>query len=206
MQAPFSTTELQKIPFGDGGLLYCPNWLPLKLANLYFHRLRIQTQWQQSTIRVAGRPVNIPRLNAWYGDVGANYHYSGLAFTPLPWTRTLGALKNRLQHSVLDDELDLDFNSALLNLYRHGDDSVAWHTDDEAELGAQPLIASISLGASRRFLFKRRDGSQRQQIDLKHGSLMIMLPPMQSHWLHCLPKTKIAKTARINVTFRQVLV
>jgi alkylated DNA repair dioxygenase AlkB len=197
----------EEIPLSNGGLFYCRHWLSPNLADTYFTQLHRLTDWEQSFIQIAGRRQKIPRLNAWYGDSGADYRYSGTQFRPRSWTRPLMALRSRLQNEqIIKDYViaDKPWNSALLNLYRNGNDSVAWHADDEPELGLAPCIASISLGATRRFLIKRRDGSQRRSIELIHGSLLLMLPPTQAHWLHCLPKTTTCLTERINVTFRCV--
>jgi len=189
----------------DGELWYYPRWLCNRTAQVYFNYLKRFCVWQQSTIRIAGREVLIPRLNAWYGDPGAHYQYSGTDFQPLPWNRALLNLRHRLQQEFAEKNFP-NFNSALVNYYRDGKDSVAWHADDEPELGKHALIASVSLGSRRRFLLKRRDGSESLKLELESGSLLLMLPPLQNHWLHALPKTRVAVAGRINVTFRNVMV
>ena len=194
----------QIFEMGDGQLWYYPNWLSQAQAQSHFCYLSKHCRWQQSTIRIAGRDVKIPRLNAWYGEPQARYQYSGTLFNPLPWNRALTALRLRLHQQLQCEGIKETFNSALVNCYRDGSDSVAWHADDEPELGPAPLIASISLGASRRFLLKRRDGNKRLKLELEHGSLLLMLPPLQRYWLHALPKTRQAVTSRINVTYRAV--
>lgn len=200
----FCDNQARTIQLEDGELIYIPNWLSPKLANLYQRQLRRYCQWEQSTIFLAGRTVQIPRLNAWYGDPATDYQYSGRRFVPLNWFRALGALRQHLRRQLHVQGFDFEPNSALLNCYRDGNDSVSWHADDEKELGPAPLIASISLGATRRFLLKHRRGQQRYRIDLEHGSLLLMLPPLQQHWRHALPKTKAPVAERINITFRQV--
>ena len=119
---------------------------------------------------------------------------------PQRWTTTLGALRQRLY-----DSLGHDFNAVLANLYRDGHDSMGWHADDEPELGSQPLIASISLGASRRFVLRRRDRLDRYELTLGHASLLLMLGATQQHWLHALPRQLRVREPRINLTFRSIL-
>jgi alkylated DNA repair dioxygenase AlkB len=204
--ALFDSNYRHSISLRDGGLIYFPQWLSRGLAQRYFNQLLKYSDWQQSTIRIAGKPVKIPRLNAWYGDLGASYQYSGKRFQPLIWTRPLDALRERLRRQLRLEGISEDLNSALLNYYRDGNDSVAWHADDEKELGPAPFIASISLGETRRFSLKRRDGAEKFQLHLAPGSLLLMLPPTQQHWLHSLPKTKSLVGARINVTYRAVIV
>ncbi len=203
---PNVSRQCEFIPLQDGGLYYFPQWLSPALATLYFKRLQNEVDWQQSVIKLAGKQVKIPRLNAWYGDENATYQYSGKQFEPLPWNRSLLVLRQRLQGLELPNGSRLSCNSALLNCYRDGNDSVAWHADDEKELGPNPLISSLSVGASRRFLLKRRDGGERLSLDLEHGSLLVMMPPLQRYWLHSIPKTKRSISTRVNVTFRQVTV
>lgn len=196
----------QSIPLTDGALLYYPNWLSETIADIYFSRLKSGCAWQQSTIQIAGKPIKIPRLNAWYGEKGASYSYSGKSFTPLPWNRPLRSLLGHLNRTIHSQSNSFLPNSALVNCYRDGADSVAWHADDETELGKAPTIASVSLGAERRFVLKHRVSRIKRELTLEHGSLLIMLPPLQSHWVHAIPKTKAEVGTRINVTFRQVFI
>lgn len=148
-----------------------------------------------------GRELLSPRLTAWYGDPGGEYSYSGVSHTPLAWTAPLLRLKHQVELAT-----EAKFNSALLNLYRDGNDSVAWHSDDERELGPRPQIASLSLGAQRTFSLKhkaRRD-LPRVDLELTHGSLLWMGGTCQQHWLHQIPKRKRVTEPRINVTFRWI--
>lgn len=198
----------ERIVVEHGELLLIRNWLAPSKAESCFARLQQETKWQQSTIFIAGRPVRIPRLNAWYGEPEAHYRYSGRDFSPLPWTALLADLRDAVQETY-DAQQGLPpqrFNSALLNLYRDGSDSVGWHADDEAELGPSPQIASLSLGASRRFLLKPRTGqAKRIELLLENGSLLLMLGDLQRHWLHSVPKTRQPVGPRINLTFRRVM-
>jgi alkylated DNA repair dioxygenase AlkB len=156
--------------------------------------------WQQDTLKFGGRQVLVPRLQAWYGDLTANYGYSGLRLTPLPWTAALLSIKTKVEKCV-----DRSFNSVLLNYYRNGHDSVAWHSDDETELGPDPLIASLSFGAKRKFELKHRNGkTQKINIELADGSLLLMGTGLQKHWSHQLPKQPWVTEPRLNLTFRLI--
>lgn len=146
-----------------------------------------------------GRTVPAPRLEAWYGDPGAAYTYSGLAHEPLPWTAELQDLRERVESATATT-----FNSVLANLYRSGADSNGWHADDEPELGEQPVIASLSLGATRRFLLRHRASGERVELMLEAGSLLVMRGATQQCWQHCVPKQRTVQAPRINLTFRRV--
>jgi alkylated DNA repair dioxygenase AlkB len=156
------------------------------------------TAWRQETATVMGRRVPIPRLTAWHGEAG--YVYSGIRMEPAPWNAPLLELK-----AVAERLAGQPFNSVLLNLYRDGRDSVSWHADNEPGLGPEPVIASISLGAVRRFQLRHRRRSERVGLDLPHGSCLIMAGATQHHWLHQLPKTAQPVGRRINLTFRLML-
>ncbi len=148
-----------------------------------------------------GRLVDSPRLSCWMGDPQAAYRYSGVRFTPVPWLPALAAVRERLQL-----ETGHAFNSVLLNRYRDGRDCMGWHSDDEPELGPQPLIASLSLGATRRFLLKHRARPEvRACVELQHGDLLLMGGDTQRHYRHALPRTARPVGERINLTFRQIL-
>jgi len=162
-------------------------------------RFRSELNWKQQQVRLFGRTVLQPRLSCWYGDVNADYTYSGLHLRPLPWHPQLLELRYRLQ-----DTLQCPFNSVLANAYRDGRDSMGWHADDEKELGAEPRIASISLGAHRRFVLRSRSGEETRSLQLEHGSLLLMQGKSQRDYRHSIPKTKKVVGLRINLTFRQV--
>lgn len=177
---------------------YYQAWLGEEEADGIFASLQQEAAWAQDYIHIQGNTIALPRLTAWHGDRG--YRYSGIENTPKPWTPTLEALRQRLTQLT-----GQSFNSVLCNFYRTGQDSVAWHADDEKELGPQPTIASISLGGARKFSMKRKDG-QGSRIDLLlgHGDVLIMGGLTQQHWLHQVPKTKQAVAPRINLTFRHI--
>lgn len=169
-------------------------------AEHLFLRLQESLQWSQAQIRIQGRVLPIPRLQAWYGDPGTGYGYSGIRLEPLPWTPELQQIRERLAELCR-----IDFNSVLCNLYRNGQDSVSWHADNEAELGINPVIASVSLGATRRFQLKpRRGAGDTLNLDLPHNSLLIMGGVLQHHWIHQVPKTRQPVGPRINLTFRRI--
>ena len=146
-----------------------------------------------------GRSIQIPRLSAWYGTAG--YRYSGIMHALQPLTEELQELQ-----AVVEDLAGLSFNGVLLNLYRDGQDSVGWHADNEPGLSPEPVIASLSLGAVRRFQLKHRtDRTGRVTLDLPHGSCLIMRGKTQQCWLHQLPKTRAPVGPRINLTFRRMV-
>lgn len=208
----FPGSALERITLDGGELVLINNWLNPAEAESCFSRLRTTAEWEQSKITLAGKQLRIPRLNAWYGDEGKTYTYSGKRFEALPWIKELVRLKSKVQLSI--DRIESGFwggtrfevNSALLNLYRDGADSVGWHSDNERELGPRPQIASVSLGETRRFLFKhRRNKLNKVELTLRSGSLLLMLGDVQRHWLHSVPKTRKPVGERINITFRQVV-
>jgi alkylated DNA repair dioxygenase AlkB len=167
-------------------------------ADQLFEELMRVTAWRQETATVMGRRVPIPRLTAWHGEAG--YVYSGIRMEPAAWNEPLLELR-----TVAERLAGQPFNSVLLNLYRDGRDSVSWHADNEPGLGPEPVIASISLGAVRRFQLRHRRRRERIGIDLPHGSCLIMAGAIQHHWLHQLPKTARPVGRRINLTFRLML-
>jgi alkylated DNA repair dioxygenase AlkB len=184
----------------DAQVRLARGWLaPAESAALMATLLR-DVPWEVHRIRMFGREVASPRLSCWIGDAEAAYRYSGSRFQPRPWLPALAALRDRLR-----EELGRPFNSVLANRYRSGADAMGWHSDDEPELGPEPLIASISLGASRRFVLRhRRDPAQRLALDLEPGSLLLMAGATQHHWKHALPRTTRPVAERINLTFRHV--
>lgn len=156
-----------------------------------------QTSWAQESITLFGRQVPQPRLTAWFGlgmDVRTRYRTTAPAE---PWPPPLEAMRRDLEAHT-----GVPFNSALANLYRDGGDAVAWHADDEPALGPAPVIASVSLGAPRRFRLRRRDGSLATEVTLGRGDLLVMGGDTQRLWVHCVPRTKAVTGPRVNLTFR----
>lgn len=189
----------QKLALPDADIMLYPTFLDAQESDRLFADLLAQTHWRQDMLTVYGKSIALPRLTAWYGDRA--YTYSGITMPPQPWTPPLLVIKTKVE-TVAGTE----FNSVLLNLYRHGRDSVTWHSDDEAELGHNPVIASVSLGAIRRFgLRHKQRQALKTAIDLMPGSLLLMQGATQHHWQHQIPKTAKPVNPRINLTFRVIL-
>jgi len=196
------SAEICVIP---GSVFYWPSVLDRGEADRFFRVLLDETDWLQHTVKLFGNSVKCPRLSAWHGDDDAIYSYSGMRLRPEPWTPALMELKHRIETAAA-----WSFNSVLLNLYRSGSDSMGWHADDEPVLGEQPTIASVSLGAMRRFRLKKRTSGSgpepdREALDLGHGSLLVMRGRCQAEWMHSLPKTVRPVGQRINLTFRRII-
>lgn len=175
-------------------------------AAAHFTELRDSLRWEERSIQIFGRRLLQPRLVAYYGDPGASYRYSGTLFEPRPWTSVLAQIRSRVEAAV-----GAPFNAVLCNLYRGGSDSMGWHSDDEMELGARPVIASVSLGASRNLRFRARRSAARRRstaVELGDGSLLLMTGDLQRNFQHQIPKVTAARGVgpRINLTFRHIVV
>lgn len=164
-----------------------------------FSELHTCVNWKQESIKIYGKPVPIPRLTAWYGDSGKKYTYSKIEMTPEPWNEVLLEIKSRIEPLA-----QVQFNSVLLNLYRDGKDSVAWHSDDEPELGKDPVIGSVSFGETRRFMLKHKTKQLKDEVKLTSGSFLLMKGTTQHFWLHQIPKLQKSISSRINLTFRVI--
>ena len=182
----------------DAELWWQADFLPAPVAQHWYALLQHQVNWQQLPIRMFGRVVLQPRLLCWYGE--ASYTYSKLTLPATPWPAWLLPLKQQVEQAV-----GASFNGVLLNYYRDGQDSMGWHSDDEPELGRDPLIASLSLGGARRFTLKHKQQPLKHELLLTEGSLLVMAGHMQHHWLHALPKMARVQDGRINLTFRQII-
>jgi alkylated DNA repair dioxygenase AlkB len=194
----FSTgMELVTIPIEDGELSMLPQ-LPMPIGNAeILARLLDETPWRADTVVVYGKRYLQPRLTAWYGE--ASYTYSGLTLQPLPLTPLLAQLR-----AAVERVTGQRYNSVLLNYYRDGADSMGMHSDDEPELGPQPVIASLSYGATRTFLLRHRRNNRTVKLDLTDGSLLLMAGTLQAHWRHGINKTAKLVGPRLNLTFRYV--
>ncbi|MDQ3288163.1 MAG: alpha-ketoglutarate-dependent dioxygenase AlkB [Pseudomonadota bacterium] len=191
---------LHPLPLAQAYLRYDPHWLGRGDADALFGALRRELEWEVHRIRLFGRTVDSPRLSCWTGDPDARYRYSGADFEPHPWPAVLLPIRDRLS-----GELGTGFNSVLANLYRSGTDAMGWHSDDERELDPQPVIASVSLGATRRFVLRHRTQPDRKlALELAPGSLLVMAGDTQRHYRHALPRTRRVVGERINLTFRCV--
>lgn len=201
------------IPLVDGDMMYYPQWLhsladsPLlnqSTAELYT-QLRREVMWEQTEIVLYGKTLLIPRLNAWYGDPQCGYTYSGKHFESQPWLPLLLTIKLAVEKTLAPLLNGCVFNSALVNCYRDGQDSVAWHSDDEPELGQNPLVASVSLGAARQFQLRHKYNKQHKHtLSLDDGDLVLMYGTTQHYWQHQIPKTTRVVGERINITFRLI--
>ena len=191
--------EFERFDVPDADMLLCKDFYTPAESAFFFLRLLDEVKWQQDRMAFYGREIALPRLTAWYGDRGHTYTYSHISMQPHPWTALLLEIKRKVENSV-----DAHFNSVLLNLYRSGSDSVAWHQDNEPELGSHPIIASVSFGETRVFQLRHRNNRvvPRLDIPLSTGSLLIMRGETQQHWQHQIPKTKRAVERRMNLTFR----
>lgn len=220
-QRPHPCGKGHIISVPDGELVYAPHFFSQKIADRALFLLQEnaqypqQTQWQdidtrgvqwkninwrQDSISMFGKSTPLPRLSAWYGDSDKPYTYSGLTLEPNTWNPMLNWLRDQLECLT-----QIRFNSVLLNWYRSGCDHISWHTDDEPELGSDPIIASVNFGATRRFLLRRNDDhATKIELPLGHGSLLIMQGALQHHWQHSIPKEKRVTNGRINMTFRVI--
>lgn len=176
-----------------------PNWISAAVAAEMLERLKEEVVWKQDSIGTPGGVKPLPRLTAWQGEPGAIYIYSGIRNEPLPWSSTVLVLKKRVEETT-----GAAFNSVLLNRYRSGNDSMGWHADRERELGAAPVIASVSLGATRRFDLRHNQTGAIRSFELTSGSLLVMRGTTQAQWRHRVPKAPTLQAERINLTFRWV--
>lgn len=184
----------------DADLEYLPGFLDAGAAARAFAAVRDAVPWEQHHVRLFGRDVPAPRLSCWIGDPGTAYTYSRVRFEPRPWPAPVA----RLRDAIAARQGCLA-NSVLANLYRDGRDAMGWHADAEPELGPAPVIASLSLGAPRRFTLRHRTRGLRHALVLEPGSLLVMRGATQAHWQHALPRAKAAGP-RINLTFRHIVV
>lgn len=184
----------------DGEVQYFPSLLSSGESNNFLNRLQKEIVWRQEPIRIFGKSVMQPRLTALYGDPEKEYRYSGLLMKPLAWTETLLEIKKRVEALS-----DVTFTTALLNQYRNEKDSMGWHRDNEKELGSNPVIGSVSFGATRTFQLRHYyEKNLKETIDLEHGSFLLMRGPTQHFWEYCLPKRTKSYDPRINITFRVI--
>jgi alkylated DNA repair dioxygenase AlkB len=195
------TQDAIKIDLPESDITYYPNFLSSENAAQLMNILRTTIAWQQDNITVFGKTYPQPRLTALYGNNMQPYSYSNITMHPQPFTKELEEVKTNIE-SLTSPTV---FTSCLLNLYRDGKDSNGWHADDEASLGKNPVIASVSLGQERFFHFKHKnDKTLKHKMLLRHGSLLIMKGSTQHNWLHQIPKTSRLIEERINLTFRVI--
>lgn len=183
----------------NGQYLFFPDFFSKSESDLFLQKLRTDIEWKQESMNMYGKQVNFPRLTAWYGDNDKPYSFSGITLQPKIWSEELIEIKNKIEPLA-----KVKFNSVLLNLYRSGNDSISWHTDAEKELGKNPVIASVNFGATRKFQLRHIKTKEKLEIELTHGSLLIMQGELQHFWQHQVPKTSKPVSERINLTFRVI--
>jgi alkylated DNA repair dioxygenase AlkB len=195
----FNEDRVRNILHKDGTVNYYGKILASKEANQYFDLLKQNILWENDEVIIFGKHIVTKRKAAWYGDSDYLYTYSNTTKKALAWTKELSELKQ-----VVEEIVGAKFNSCLLNLYHNGNEGMGWHSDDEKSLGKNNTIASLSLGAERKFSFKHKQTKQIVSLVLEHGSLLIMKGATQANWLHSLPKSKNITLPRINLTFRTI--
>ena len=183
----------------NGEYIYLQKFFSKSDSDNYFKKLREHVLWKQESMNMYGKKINFPRLTSWYGDSDKPYSFSGITLQPHPWNTEILEIKLKIEPIA-----NVTFNSVLLNLYRSGNDSISWHTDAEPELGKNPVIASVNFGETRKFQLKHIKTGERREIELEHGSLLIMQGELQHFWQHQVPKTSKVIGERINLTFRVI--
>ncbi len=199
-QSLFGAEDQNLLPFQGETYLY-PGFFSPKKSDLYFQQLQQNLEWKREPIKMFGKMVMQPRLTALYGEPDRPYGYSGISMRPLVWTSELLEIKKTIESFTGDQ-----FTHVLCNLYRDGQDSMGWHRDNEAVLGRNPSIASVTFGVTRVFQIRHYESkSHKTDIPLTHGSLLLMRGESQHYWEHQLPKSKKVFGTRINLTFRKLL-
>jgi len=194
-----TTNKPGQVSVPNGEYVYLPGFFTKAETTAYFKALKAEVRWRQESMSMYGKQVLFPRLMAWYGDIGRPYSFSGIRLEPLPWTEELLEIRN-----TIEPVAQTRFNSVLLNRYRNGNDSISWHADAENELGANPVIGSVSFGAVRRFQLRHSRTREKIELELGDGSLLVMRGEMQHFWQHQVPKTSRKVGERINLTFRVI--
>jgi len=194
----FSQLPSELLPYDFGAVLHSDVWNHEQSLEIE-RELTGSLEWQQVFVEVFNRRVPQPRLTCWYGDPGKDYSYSGTHLSPSPWTPLLVEIKTSVEQLA-----GTTFNSVLGNMYRNGADSISWHSDNEPELGRQPVIASVTFGATRRFDMRHRATREKVSIPLTSGSVLVMSGESQARWQHQIAKTKRPTGPRINLTFRTI--
>lgn len=194
-----NNNDFEPIKIQNGEYLYVPYFFDRSEADYYYQKLNDEIDWKQEVMIMYGKSIKFPRLTAWYGDNDKPYSFSGITLNPKLWTNELVEIKRKIE-----TKCTAAFNSVLLNLYRNGKDSISWHTDAEKELGKNPIIASVNFGATRKFQLRHQTTKQRIELELSHGSLLIMQGEFQHYWQHQVPKTIKETGQRINLTFRVI--
>ncbi len=193
--------NITKYDLPDADITLCENFFTALESENLLQKLIEKINWQQYAISIFGKKINQPRLTAFYGDEQKKYSYSRIVLNPIPWNEELLFIKSRIEALS-----NVNFTSVLLNYYRNGNDSMGWHADDEKELGENPVIGSVSFGATRTFQLKHIKNKDLKKIDinLTNGSFLLMKGTTQHFWQHQIPKTSKILNLRINLTFRKL--
>jgi alkylated DNA repair dioxygenase AlkB len=195
----FNTSLINNILPFDGVTNYHGKVLNSIQCNFFYDALMKTIDWKNDEAMIFGKHIITKRKVAWYGESEFSYTYSKVTKTATIFTKELLALKK-----IIEKESNATYNSCLLNLYHSGDEGMAWHSDGEKMLKKNGEIASLTLGAERKFSFKHKESKQKIDVLLENGSLLVMKDTTQTHWLHRLPPTKKVKSPRINLTFRTI--
>lgn len=187
---------LNLLPY-DGILWYHAGFV--SAPDALMQQLLKEVRWQRDQVKMYGKLITTRREMAWYGDTDAVYRYSGVERHPLPWSEALLQWGKKVGIAC-----DTTFNSCLVNLYHDGTEGMGWHRDNERELVPNAPIASLSLGALRRFDFRHRTTKERVSIQLEPGSLLVMEGVIQEKWEHQLPVARRIREPRINLTYRRI--
>lgn len=169
-----------------------------------FYSLVTELPWQADIVTFFGKTHTTTRQIVWMGDRDIGYQYSGHLRQTIPWSNTILSIKQHVEQQLLDIGIEANFNSCLLNYYPSGEDGMGYHADDEPELGAQPIIASLSLGATRKFVFKHKKTQDKVALYLESGQLIVMRGETQTFWKHSITKTTTVHESRISLTFRHI--
>jgi alkylated DNA repair dioxygenase AlkB len=197
----FNQEQITNILPYDGITNYHGVILSEEQSAFYYQKLLSEIEWKNDEAIIFGKRIITKRKVAWYGNTNYTYNYSNVTKQALVFTETLLNLKK-----IIEKESNATYNSCLLNLYHSGEEGMAWHSDGEKMLKKNGEIASLTLGAERKFSFKHKQSKQKIDIVLERGSLLVMKDTTQTNWLHRLPPTKLIKTPRINLTFRTILI
>lgn len=174
-------------------------------ATALYHTLLNELPWQSDIVTLFGKTHITTRKIVWMGDKNANYQYSGHVRQTVPWSDVAFHVKQKIEQALAEVGVTANFNTCLLNYYPSGADGMGYHADDEKELGHQPVIASLSLGATRKFVFKHKKTQDKVELYLESGQLVVMHGDTQTFWKHTITKTKTVDAGRISLTFRHML-
>jgi len=183
----------------DGQAIYFGKIISEELISIFFTELSNKIEWKNEVVMMFGKEITTKRKVAFYSEPGIEYRYAQKTKIGLPWTAVLLEIKSRIESYT-----NTPYNACLLNLYHNGNEAMGWHADNEIEIKPLSSIASLSLGAERKFSFRHKSTKESKSIILENGSLLEMKGELQEHWLHALPKTTKVLDPRINLTFRQM--